>query len=75
MNKYFLDTVSKALNTPPEFLDYDTAPGSLPGWDSLNHWVLVAALEETYGIEFTMEEVAGFKNLGNIYSLINNKLS
>lgn len=74
MDKRFLDTVSKALNTAPEYLNANTAPGCLPVWDSLNHWVLVAALEEAYEIEFTMEEVAGFKNLGNIYSLINSKL-
>lgn len=28
-----------------------------PGWDSLNHLRLVSALEEAFGIRFTMREV------------------
>ena len=37
-----------------------------PSWDSLNHLRLVSALEETFGIRFTMREVGeldGFESI------------
>ena len=34
-----------------------TGPDNTPGWDSLKHLNLVAALEEEFGVEFTDSEV------------------
>lgn len=35
-------------------------------WDSLTHLSLINELEETYHIEFTLDEITGSKNLGEL---------
>ena len=39
---------------------------SLKVWDSLGHIRLVAALEETFGVSFTIEEIETFTSVGKI---------
>lgn len=42
-----------------EPLDLDRAQNSFENWDSFAHLELVSALEGTFGISFSLEEVAG----------------
>lgn len=74
MDKKFLDIVAQILEVNPEKLQEDTTTETLPEWDSLNHWSVISALEDEYGIEFTMDEATEFKNLGHIYIILMQKL-
>ncbi len=40
------------------------------GWDSLTHLSLVNELEETFSIEFTLDEVSNSQNLGELLNAI-----
>ena len=42
----------------------------VPGWDSLNHVIILAAVEKEYGIVFNITEVLRLKNLGDLQSLV-----
>lgn len=75
MDKEFLNITAKILKTNPELLNENSAPGSVPEWDSLSHWLLVAGLEEHYGVELSMHEATGFKCLGDLYDTIYQKLA
>ena len=39
-------------------------------WDSLEHINLIVAVEKKFGIKFTMGEVSGMKNVGEMADLI-----
>ncbi len=74
MDKKFLETISEVLKISTNRLKEDSTASSIPEWDSLNHWAVIDKLEETYGIEFTMDEATGFKNLGDIFNTLESKL-
>jgi acyl carrier protein len=43
-------------------------------WDSLNHILLVVAIEQKFGIKFNMGEIDGLENVGQFIDLIESKL-
>jgi acyl carrier protein len=46
----------------------------VPGWDSLKHVELLAAVEEEYGLRFRAFDVLRLKNVGDLQTLIDSKL-
>lgn len=48
----------------------DTTAADVERWDSLTHLSLVNELEETYGVAFTLDEVTGSKNLGELFNAL-----
>jgi len=51
-------------------LDEDTTADDIDDWDSLNHITLIAAVEKEFGLRFTMGEVSGMKNVGEMVDII-----
>jgi acyl carrier protein len=45
------------------------------GWDSLNHILLVVALEQKFGIKFNTGEIDTLENVGQFIDLIESKMS
>lgn len=39
--------------------------GDIPAWDSLAHMLLIVRLEETYQVQFTGDEIADMKSVGD----------
>jgi acyl carrier protein len=39
-------------------------------WDSLYNITLISELEDTFSVEFTLEQIASFKNVGEIADAI-----
>jgi acyl carrier protein len=52
--------------------DETTAP-QVPGWDSLAHLGILAAIEKDYGIRFKTLEVIRFKHVGDLQAAIDKK--
>lgn len=48
----------------------ETTAEDIEDWDSLNHITLMAAVEEEFGIRFTMGQVSGMKNVGEMAEII-----
>lgn len=42
----------------------------VPGWNSLNHLMVIVALENGFNIRFSVEEATQTENLGELKSLI-----
>ena len=55
-------------------LEPDTTADDIEDWDSLNHITLMAAVEDEFGIRFTMGEVSGMKNVGEMVEIIKRKM-
>ncbi len=75
MNEQFLKLVADVLKIEPGCLVRESTAESVPEWDSLTHWMVIGKLEEAYGIEFTLDEATEFKNLGDIYDTLMQKLN
>jgi acyl carrier protein len=51
------EVIGGILEVDPAAIGEGFLRDSTPSWDSLNHLRLVSALEEAFGIRFTMREV------------------
>lgn len=54
--------VGEVLEVAPERIGEDFGPDHAPNWDSLTHLRLVTAVEEQYGVTFTMEEIGEIRS-------------
>lgn len=52
----------------------ETTAADVDGWDSLKHISLIEAVEDEFGIRFTMLEVNGMKNVGEMATIIQERL-
>ncbi len=55
-----------------DFTDATTAD-TVPGWDSLAHVGILAAVEQAFGLRFRTLEVLRLKNVGELQALIDKK--
>ena len=51
-------------------VDAETTADDIEDWDSLNHITLMSAIEDVFGVRFTMGEVSGMKNVGEMAQII-----
>lgn len=52
-----------------------TSANDIPMWDSLIHLELIAAIESTFKITFSFNEVMSFKNVGDLIKIMDKKLN
>ena len=51
-------------------LDENTTADDIDGWDSLEHITLISAVEKAFQMRFTMKEVSGMKNVGEMMDIL-----
>ena len=54
-------------------LDDETTADDIEDWDSLSHITLMSAVEDEFGVRFTMGEVSGMKNVGEMAQIIKKR--
>jgi len=54
-------------------LSADSSPATVDTWDSVQHLNLVLALEESFGLQFSPEEMDEMKNLRRIAGIVESK--
>lgn len=47
-----------------------TSANDIEDWDSLEHINLIAAVEKAFRMRFTMREVSGMKNVGEMVDIL-----
>ncbi|MBQ6647102.1 MAG: acyl carrier protein [Clostridia bacterium] len=47
-----------------------TTAKDVEGWDSLIHITLIGEIEDAFRVKFTMKEVTGMKNVGEMAAII-----
>ncbi|MCQ2530197.1 MAG: acyl carrier protein [Lachnospiraceae bacterium] len=55
------------------FIDDDTNADSIDDWDSMEHINLVVAVEEEFGLTFSMDEIAEMQNVGDMVEIIKER--
>jgi acyl carrier protein len=58
--------LAEVLRLEPGEIRDKTAMRETPAWDSLRHMQLVAALEDAFGLELTVEEIVAMQDVGAI---------
>jgi len=56
-------------------LSAETVATEVPGWDSLSHVRVLAAVEDAFAIRFRSLEVLRLKNVGELQALVDKKLA
>ncbi len=51
-----------------------TTANDIEDWDSLNHITLIDAVESEFKVRFTMGEVSGMKNVGEMAQIIAQRM-
>ncbi len=51
-----------------------TTADDVEGWDSLTHLTLVNEIEQAFGVTFSLDEVTGSRNLGELVDALMNHI-
>ncbi len=68
-----LKLVADILGVDATLVTPETGPGMLVQWDSMAHMQLVAAVEESYGVQFTIEEIPNILSVNELKALLTEK--
>jgi acyl carrier protein len=60
------EVMAEVFGLDPLQIDDGFARGDAPSWDSLGHLRLITALEEAFGLRFTMKEVGELDRFGKL---------
>ena len=71
VNEIFIDV----LDDPSIVLARATTAKDVDDWDSLTHIELVVAIEKAFKTKFTLAEVQGFRNVGEMCDSLVAKLA
>tara|TARA_B100000795_G_C22550363_1_gene342281 strand:- start:393 stop:635 length:243 start_codon:yes stop_codon:yes gene_type:complete len=56
-------------------ISYKTSPDELNSWDSLNHILLMSAVQEEFNLKIGIEEMQLLVNVEDIVNMIINKIN
>ena len=70
MNQKLADVIAETLEIKPSEVTPETERDGHPTWDSFNHLRLMTAIEEAFGVQFSMDEIEGIETLGQLDQLL-----
>ena len=65
LNEVFSDVFDEDITVTAE-----TTSADIEDWDSLTHITLISEVEDTFGVKFSMKDVLGMKNVGEMADII-----
>ena len=65
LNRVFADVFDEDVT-----VDASTTADDIEDWDSLTHITLISAIEEEFGMKFSMKEVVGMNNVGELAEIV-----
>lgn len=68
-------TILKELGLSAWDIRAETLATEVPGWDSLSHVRVLAAVENAFDVRFRSLEVLRLKNVGELQALVDKKLA
>jgi acyl carrier protein len=70
-----VNTIFAQVFSNPDIVVHEvTTAADIPDWDSLNHTVLIAAIQQHFNIKFSLREIMKFQNVGDMCAIIRTKL-
>lgn len=71
--KQLCSLVAEILGVEGSTIGPRTGPGTLPKWDSLGHIHLISAVEETYNVQLTADEIINVLSVSDLAALLEEK--
>jgi acyl carrier protein len=68
------DILVEVLEHDQFMMNEDLTAADVDGWDSLNHMVIISAIEESFGIKFKLREISKLNCVGDLLQLIEMKV-
>lgn len=68
------EVLAGVLDVEAEAIDDAFRRDDASAWDSMNHLRLITALEEVFGIRFTMKEVGEMESFGDVRRKVAERL-
>jgi acyl carrier protein len=75
IDKRLAGVILRQLGLDSFLLEDTTKAFEVPGWDSLRHASILAAVEDEYAIRFKSMEVMRLKDVGELQRLVERKLA
>ena len=73
MEKQLLNLISELLKIQKDEIDDSLTMRETDLWDSLKHMELIAAIEKTFEIELTFDEIVAMQSYKNIKDILTKK--
>lgn len=68
-----LERIGQMLEIPPEDLRESLTPGEVRTWDSFGHINIVAFLDNEFGVQLTVSEMASVVSLKSILDIVESR--
>ena len=75
MNQKLAEVIAETLEIKPSEVTPETGRDGHPTWDSFNHLRLMTAIEEAFGVQFSMDEIEGIETFGQLDQLLASYLA
>ncbi|MEL6447923.1 MAG: acyl carrier protein [Pseudomonadota bacterium] len=70
MSETLISIAADILGVSVGDVSSETSRESAENWDSMNHLRLITALEEQYGIQFSMQEIEDIQTIDDVQQLL-----
>ena len=64
------EVLGRVLNVDPKIITDALTPSDIESWDSFNGLILITELEKNFNLKFTLDDVVGVKNVGDIKKVL-----
>ena len=71
--KEIYEVIASVFNLPVEEINMESSMDTLENWDSLNHMILVVALEQKFNVSFTPGDIIESVNMQIIKEVLKEK--
>lgn len=68
-----LEVMGKVFGCSSNEINMESVPGSVSGWDSMAHVLLIGEIERGFGISLTTNELAKMVSVKSIIEIIKQK--
>ena len=73
MSDRLIDLFASVLSIESKALNDDSSPTNTGSWDSVTNMMLVASIEEEFGIELTSDEIVQMTTIGNARTILQKR--
>ena len=73
MDEKVRNVLAEVLQIPLGKVIDNLAMSDVEGWDSLKHMELIVSLEQTFGLEFTFEEIVALRSVVEIKRVLRER--
>jgi acyl carrier protein len=64
---------AEVFSIPEKTVSDALALREISSWDSMSHMMLIARMEEAFSIEFTGDEIADFRSVGDVREALSRR--